>query len=57
MDGRNVKKLLCRSRALPSQLVQEGFVGGPRDESVDNIGVCNVGQLVALLLKASDVVP
>jgi hypothetical protein len=57
MAGLNVEKLLCRSRALSSQLMHQGFVGGPRDGSADNVDVRGVGQLVALSRKAPDVVP
>jgi hypothetical protein len=42
---------------LPSQLLYQDFVGGPQDKSADNIGVLEVGQLVALSQKAPDVVP
>lgn len=57
MVGHNVKKLLCRSGGLSSQLMYQGFVGGPQDKSADNIGVLEVGQLVASSRKAPDVVP
>lgn len=59
MVGHNVETLLCRSGGggLPSQLMYQDFVGGPQDKSADNIGVLEVGQLVALSQKAPDVVP
>ena len=55
MAGGNVEELLGGLRALTSQLVNQGLAGGPRQESSYNIGVGNVGQLVALPGEASDV--
>jgi hypothetical protein len=37
--------------------MHQGFVGGPRDESVDDVGIHEADQLVALSRKALDVVP
>ena len=55
MASGNVEELLDGSRALMSQLVNQRLTGGPRQESSYNIGVGNVGQLVALPGEASDV--
>jgi hypothetical protein len=33
------------------------LVGGPQNKGVDNVGILEVGQLVALPRKAHDVVP
>jgi hypothetical protein len=57
MARRNVEKLLWRLWGLPSQLMHRGFVGGSLGEGVDNVGVREVGQLVALSRKVSDIVP
>ena len=38
-----------------SQLVNQGLTGGPRQESSYDVGVGDVGQLVALLGEAPDV--
>jgi hypothetical protein len=37
--------------------MHQGFVGGPQGEGVDNVGVHEDGHLVALSLKAHDLVP
>jgi hypothetical protein len=55
MADRNVKKLLCHSRGIPSQLMHQGFVVGSLGEGADNIGVREVDQLVALSQKAPDI--
>ena len=48
MVGGNVEELLDGSRDLMSQLVNQGLVGGPRHEGFYDVGVGDVGQLVAL---------
>ena len=55
MAGGDVEELLGGSRTLMSQLVNRGLVGGPRQESSYDVGVDDVGQLVALLGEAPDV--
>ena len=55
MAGGDVEELLGGSRTLMSQLVNRGLVGGPRQESSYDVGVGDVGQLVALLGEAPDV--
>ena len=55
MAGGNVEELLGNSRALVSQLVNQGLVGGPGQERSYNIGVGDVRQLVALLGEVLDV--
>jgi hypothetical protein len=35
--------------------MDEGFTGGSREKSVDDVGVINVGKLVASLREAPDV--
>ena len=55
MAGGNVKELLGGSRALMSQLMDQGLIGGPRQESSYYVSVGNVGQLVALPGEAPDV--
>lgn len=56
MAGRNVEKLLYRSRGLPSELMHQGFVGGSPGEGTDNVSAHEIGQLIALLRKAPDIV-
>jgi hypothetical protein len=53
--GGNVEELLGSSWALAPQLVDQGLIGGPRQEGLNHIGVSNVGQLIALLGEASNV--
>ena len=53
--GGDVEELLGGSRALTSQLMDQGLVGGPRQESSYDVGVGDVRQLVALLGEAPDV--
>ena len=55
MVGGDVEELLGGSRALTSQLVNQGLIGGPRQESSYNVGVGDVRQLVARLGEAPDV--
>ena len=55
MAGGDVEELLGGSRALTSQLVDQGLIGGPRQESSYDIDISDVGQLVALLGEAPDV--
>jgi hypothetical protein len=54
--GGDVVELLGGSWTFLPQFVNQGLVGGPGQESADNVGVGDVGQLVALLGEASDVV-
>ena len=53
--GSNVEELLGGSRSLMSQLVNQVLVGGPRQEGSYNVGIGDVGQLVALLGEAPNV--
>ena len=55
MAGGDVKELLGGSRALTSQLVNQGLTGSPGQESSYDVGGGDVGQLIALLGEASDV--
>ena len=55
MAGGDVEELLGGSRALTSQLVNQGLIGGPRQESSYDVGVDDIGQLVALPGEALDV--
>ena len=55
MAGDDVEELLSGSRALTSQLMDQGLIGGPRQESSYDVGIGDVGQLVALLGEAPDV--
>ena len=55
MAGGDVEEFLGGSWALVSQLVNQGLTGGPRQESSYDVGVGNVGQLIALLGEAPDV--
>jgi hypothetical protein len=55
MAGCDVKELLGGPRALASQLMDQGLIGGPRQEGPDDIGVNDVRQLVAPPGEASDV--
>ena len=55
MAGGDVEELLGGSRSLMSQLVNQVLVGGPRQEGSYDVGVGDVGQLVALPGEASDV--
>ena len=57
MASGDVEELLGGSWALTSQLVNQGLISGPRQESSYNIGVGDNRQLVALLGEASDVTP
>ena len=43
MAGGDVKELLGGSWALMSQLVNQGFAGGPRHESSYDVGVGDIG--------------
>ena len=55
MAGGDVEELFGGSWALTSQLVNQGLAGDPRQESSYDVGIGDVGQLVALLREASDV--
>ena len=55
MAGVNVEELLGGSWALTSQLVNGGLTGGSIQESSYDVGVGDVGQLVALPEEAPDV--
>ena len=55
MAGGDVEELLGGSRALTSQLVNQGLASGPEQESSYDVGVSDVGQLVALPGEAPDV--
>ena len=55
MAGGNVEKLLGGSRALMSQLVNQGLIGDPRQESSNDVSVGDIGQLVVLPGEALDV--
>ena len=53
--GDDVEELLGSSRALTSQLVNQGLTGGPRQKSSYDIGIGDVGELIALQGEAPDV--
>ena len=55
MAGGNVEELLGGSRALTSYLVNQGLIGGPRQESFYDVGVGDVGLLIALPGEAPNV--
>ena len=55
MVGGDVKELLGGSWALTSQLVNQGLIGGPRQESSYNVSIGDVRQLVALPEEATNV--
>ena len=55
MAGGDVEELLGGAQALMSHLVNQGLAGGPRQESSYDVGIGDVGQLVALLGEAPDV--
>jgi len=55
MAGGVVEELLGGSRALTSQLMDQGLTGGPRQESTYDVGVGDIGQLVALPGEVPDV--
>ena len=55
MAGGDVEKLLGGSWALTSQLVHGGLTGGSIQESSYDVGVGDVGQLVALPEEATNV--
>jgi len=55
MASGDVEELLGGSRALTSQLVNQGLVGGPRQEGSYDVSVDDVGQLIALPGEAPDV--
>ena len=56
MAGGDVQELLGGPRALASQLVDQGLIGGPKQEGSDDVGVGDIGQLIAFTGEASDVV-
>ena len=51
--GGNIQELLCCAWGLAI----ERLVGRATDEDVDHISICDVGELVALLGEALDVLP
>ena len=51
----NVEELLGSSWTLMSQLMNQGLAGGTRQEGSYDIGVSDVGQLIALPGEAPDV--
>ena len=55
MAGGDVEELLSGSWALTSELVNQGLIGGPALESSYDVGVGDVGQLVALPGETPDV--
>ena len=55
MASHDVEELLGGLRALTSQLVDQGLAGGPRQEGSDDVGVCDIRQLIALPREASNV--
>ena len=52
MAGGDVEELLGGSWALMSQFMNQGLIGGPRQEGSDNVGVGDVWQLFALPREA-----
>jgi hypothetical protein len=55
MAGGDAEELLGGSWALMSQLVNQGLAGGPEQESSYDVGISDVGQLIALPGEALDV--
>ena len=55
MAGGDVDELLGGSRALTSQLVNQGLTDGPGQESSFDVSIGDVGQLIALPGEAPDV--
>jgi len=55
MASGDVEELLGGSRALASQLVNQGLAGGPGQKSSYDVGVGDIGQLIALLGEAPDI--
>ena len=55
MAGGDVEELLGGSWALMSQLVNQGLVGGPKQESSYDVDIGDIKQLVALSGEALDV--
>ena len=55
MAGGDVQEFLGDSRALASDLMNQRFIGSPRQEGSYNVGVGDVRELVALPREASDV--
>ena len=55
MASGDVEELLGGVWALMSQLVNQGLASGPGQESSYDVGIGDVGQLVALSREASDV--
>jgi len=51
----DVEELLGGSWTLTSHLMNQGLAGGPRQEGSYDVGVGDVGQLIALLREAPDV--
>jgi hypothetical protein len=55
VTGHEVEQLPCCSQLVVPKLMDEGLDGGPRNERPDYIGVHDVGELIALLGEAADV--
>jgi hypothetical protein len=55
MAGGDVKELLGGPRTLATQLVDQGLIGGARQEGPNDVGIGDVRQLIALLGEALDV--
>ena len=55
MASHDVEELLGGLRALTSQLVDQGLAGRPKQEGSDDVGIGDIGQLVALPREALDV--
>ena len=55
MAGRDIEELLGGLRALASHILDQGLAGGLRQEGSDDVGIGDVGKLVALPREASDV--
>ena len=55
MASGDVEEILGGSRALTSQLVNQGLAGGPGQEGSYDVGIGDVGQLVALPREVPDV--
>jgi hypothetical protein len=54
-DG-DVEEPLGGPQTFPPQLMDQGLVGSPRQERADDVGISDVGQLIALFGETSDVV-
>jgi hypothetical protein len=56
MAGGDIEELLGGPRTLSPQLVNQGLVGSPGQEHADDVGINDVGQLIALLGETANVV-